>query len=296
MKTKILLLLLSSWMGIALAQENSSKVYFIISSNKNMHLKQNTLLSYDKWSKQQLDSVKNTYKNNKTVKISEKININGEEQTITRDIAVDDNFYKGLVIEKERNVDLDFVGYAKFIDNKVYITKKRFNNLRGDDVFYFKLQNGDKLKLPFFEGTVSIFTIPFKYRFKQPKVSEEFSSASLNLNVLAGISFGRTTFMYRDKVDCKTNNSKVTIGFFLGSSMVELNKSNTSAAEEPLMDDVTITKGLASIGIGAAYSFNKISVGGFLGWDYAIGNDSEKWNYNKKPWIGIAIGYSLFNL
>lgn len=284
------------FVSVAFGQEISNKVYFIVSSKNNMHLKKNNVLSYDKWSKQQLDSVKNVYKNNKVIKISEKVNINGEDHTITRDVIIDENFYKSLVIEKETNADLDFIGYAKFIDNKVYVTKKRFNNSRGDDVFYFKLQNGDRLKLPFIEGTVSIFTIPFKYRFKQPKVSEEFSSASLNLNVLAGISFGRTTFMYRDKVDCKTNNSKITIGFFLGSSMVELNKSNTSSAEEPLMDDVTITKGLASIGIGAAYSFNKISVGGFLGWDYAIGNDSEKWNYNKKPWIGIALGYSLFNL
>lgn len=282
--------------GMAFGQENSSKVYFIVSSKKNMQLKRSTVLRYDKWSQQQLDSVKDIYKNSNTVKISEKVTINGEEQTVTRDMAINDNFYKSLVIKKEVDTDIDFFGYAKFVDDRVYVTKKRFSALRGDDVFYFKLKNGDRLKLPFIEGTVSIFTIPFKYRFKQPNISEEFSSASLNLNVLMGVSFGQTTFMFRDKVDCKTNNSKVTIGFFLGSSMVELNRSNTSAAEEPLMDDVKITKGLASIGIGTAYSFNKISVGGFLGWDYAIGNDSEKWNYNKKPWIGIAIGYSLFNL
>jgi len=63
-----------------------------------------------------------------------------------------------------------------------------------------------------------------------------------------------------------------------------------------LSEDVKITKGLASIGFGLAYSYNKINIGGFVGWDYAIGLDSEKWNYNKQPWIGIAIGYSLFNL
>lgn len=294
MKTKILMFLF--WAGLAYGQENSSKVYFITSKKNNLYLKQKKTIPYDDWTQKQLDSVKNRYKDTKVVKVSEQTYINGEKQNVIRDVTVDDAFFKSLDMKSEVNVDLDFVGYAKFTDDKVYVSRKRFNDLRGDDVYYFKLKNGDKLRLPFVDGTVSVFTIPFKYRFRQPDVSEEFSTASLNINVLAGISFGRTTFMYRDQVDCKTNNSKVTVGLFVGSSMVDLNSSNTSAADEPLAEGVKITKGLASIGLGAAYSFNKISVGGFLGWDYAIGNDSEKWNYNKKPWIGFAIGYSLFNL
>ncbi len=296
MKTNLLLLFLLGWLGIAFGQENSSRLYVITATRNDLSLKQKKSVTYEKWSQKDIDSVKQVYKDSKVVKISEEVTFNGEKQTVMRDIIVDDNFYKSLTIIKEVDADWDFFGYVKFDGNKVYVSRKRFNNKRGDDVYYFKLKNGDKLRLPFIDGTVSVFTIPFKYRFKQPNVSEEFSSASLNINVLAGVSFGRTTFMYRENVDCKTNNSKFTVGIFGGSSIVELTSSNTSAADEPLAEGVKITKGLASIGLGAAYSFNKISLGGFLGWDYAIGNDSEKWNYNKKPWIGIAIGYSLFNL
>ncbi|MDF2552742.1 MAG: hypothetical protein K0R77_2017 [Chryseobacterium sp.] len=166
MKTKFLLIFLLGFAGMIFGQENSSRIYFIVSKKEELNLKQKNSLKYDKWSTKQLDSVKDVYKNNKTVKATEQITVNGEKQNVTRDIIVDDNFFKMLVIKKEINVDSDFWGYVKFVDDKVYVSRKRFNEVLGDDVYYYKLKNGDKIRLPFIDGTVSVFTIPFKYRFK----------------------------------------------------------------------------------------------------------------------------------
>ena len=93
----------------------------------------------------------------------------------------------------------------------------------------------------------------------------------------------------------RSNTWKITGGLLFGASTVVLNQSNTSNDAFPLDKDSNITKGLGSIGIGVGFAFNKINFGVFAGSDYAIGDDSEKWNYNKKPWLGIAIGYSLLN-
>ena len=85
------------------------------------------------------------------------------------------------------------------------------------------------------------------------------------------------------------------MGLLSGASTVTLNSSNTSSPITPLGEDVELTKGLVSLGAGFAYSYNKINIGGFLGYDFAIGEDASKWNYNKRLWIGFAIGYSLLS-
>lgn len=137
-------------------------------------------------------------------------------------------------------------------------------------------------------------TVPLKYRFRdKPKnITEEFS-VSANANLFLGFSMGKTSFHYREKVDNLSNTWKFTFGGFFGASSVKLNASNTSASSSPLTSEQT--KGAATLGLGIGFTFNKINIGSFLGIDYAFGDDANKWNYNKKPWLGVAIGYSLFN-
>jgi hypothetical protein len=138
-------------------------------------------------------------------------------------------------------------------------------------------------------------TLPIKYRFKGKDGLKEDFSASINGNILFGYSIGRTSFFYQEKVGNKSNTLKLTCGLLLGASTVTLNSSNTSKAAVPIVEDVEIVKGLATIGYGVSFSYNKINLGVFSGYDYAIGEEASKWNYNKKPWLGIAVGYLLFN-
>ena len=133
-------------------------------------------------------------------------------------------------------------------------------------------------------------TIPLKYRFSDDAndIGEEFTSG-INLNFLLGFSYGNTAFTFRDKVGNKTNTWKLTGGIILGASTVELNSVNTSASTSPIVSGNTINQGLFSFGFGATYSFNKLNFGVFYGWDYSLGDASEKWNYNKLPWLGFHL-------
>lgn len=296
MKTKLIILLLLGWAGIVFGQESFKRVYYIPATKGELCLKREVVIKYHEWTEKQRDSMENIYKKGSVINITEEIPIDGKIQTLIRTVRIDKTFYNTLSLKKVVRVDSSFWGYIKFDEDRVIVNKNRLKSKKTHSIYYYTLENRDQMTLNFIEGTVSAFTIPFKYRFKQPGVSEEFSTASLNANLFGGISIGKTSFFYRDKVGSITNNHKLTLGIFVGSSVVELNSNNTSGAEVPLADDKKIIKGLASVGLGIAYSYNKINFGGFLGWDYAIGNEAEKWNYNKKPWIGIAIGYSLFNL
>ena len=222
---------------------------------------------------------------------------------------------KALVVEKvridsaflaERQVKKEVVadplparkGFVKFDEDKVWVNPNLVN-FESDGLYYYQLKNRQTLKLHFTEVGVSALTLPLKYRLGSDDnpakpISEEFTTA-INLNLFLGWTLrGTTIFHYREKVGNISNTAKWTLGPLFGASTVTLNKSNTSAAENPITDDTEITKGLATVGIGGTYSFNKINAGLFYGWDFSIGADAARWNYNRRPWLGLALGYSLF--
>ncbi|WP_040415562.1 hypothetical protein, partial [Cyclobacterium qasimii] len=217
--------------------------------------------------------------------------------------VIDEEFYQKQIIEKKENVlRTGIKGFVKFDKNKLtvnpYLIKDKYGDFGKRDVYYYELKNRQTIKLSFNEWTVSALTIPIKYRFKNKDdgISEEFTT-DFNANLFIGKTlFGKTSFFHRKDVDNITNTYNLTGGILLGTSTVKLNASNTSAANQPLDSEIEHTKGLGTIGLGLSYSYNKINLGGFIGWDYSVGDNAKKWNYYKKHWIGFALGYSLFKL
>lgn len=197
-------------------------------------------------------------------------------------------------------------GYAKLENNKLYINPwlQLNNDLQIEDreVYYFELENRQTVHLRFTEWSFSALVIPLKYRFQTKKndveISEEFS-ASVNANFFAGYTlWGGTYFHHREKVGNKENTWKITPGVFLGTSVAELNSSNTynNERENKLTGNESLKKGLLSLGIGVGGSFNKLTANVLVGWDFAIGDKSQIWGYNGEPYLGFGIGYSLFKI
>jgi hypothetical protein len=189
-------------------------------------------------------------------------------------------------------------GYIKFEENKVWVNPNLGADYTDEGIYYYKLSNRQTLKFSFDEWTVSALTLPLKYRFKGSRdgnpFSEDFTTA-INLNAFIGRTlFGQASYHYRDKVGSITTTKKIMYGVILGASTVTLDKNNTSASSSPSTGDTKITKGLATAGFGLTGSINKINIGLFGGVDFSIGDDASRWNYNRRPWIGLAIGYSLF--
>lgn len=210
---------------------------------------------------------------------------------------IDDNFFKNLKIKKvvTPNELPASSGYVSFLDDKVWVNPNLSGTFENRGLYYYKLSNRQSINLYFSETTVSALTLPLKYRFKKEEknISEEFTTA-VNVNLFVGKTiYGKTKFHYREKVGNITNTSKITVGGLVGASTVTLDKSNTSASTNAIVDDSKLTKGLASVGVGGTYTFNKINFGLFYGFDFSIGDDSSRWNYNKRPWLGLAVGYSL---
>lgn len=265
--------------------------------------------------------------NGKKVMISEQIVVDRkflEKQTIPRKISLDTLGIKSLrgavlfenntlflnpkrikllnqdkdILKIDTNEDFSFEDINSFSEPVGLLGTN--NSIAKDKLFITyqaSFKNYDHLWVPFTELTFTSLTIPLKYRFrdKEDNLEEEFSSG-INLNFLLGFSYGNTKFIHRDKVGNKSNTWKLTGGLILGTGTVALNSANTSLASNPLPSGESITKGLFTLGYGATYSYNKINIGLFLGKDYSVGNQSSKWNYNKRFWLGFGVGYSLFKI
>jgi len=190
-------------------------------------------------------------------------------------------------------------GYVKFDEDKVWVSPELVG-YTDPGLHYYQLKNRHTIRLWTTDVSISALTMPVKYRFDGKRsngkaLGEEYA-AGVNVNVFAGPSIGKTSFHYREKVGNISNAWKVTFGVIAGGSTVTLTQSNTGSADVPLAEDVEIMKGLLSLGVGATFSYNKATIGAFLGKDYSLGKDADRWDYNRKPWLGIAIGYSIFSI
>jgi len=298
MKTKILLLLLLNTACVMFGQEEFNRYYVIPFTTNGYTLKKEIQKKYEELDQKGKEELTKGYKLGEKIKIVQKVNVSGKELEVIKEVIVGEEFFKTLTKNETVNVVLEHktkamvaVSKNKLIINPYLSSNSNFEN---NPIYFYKLENRQSIKLKTKNWTVNGITIPIKYRFKGENGLKEDFSTGINGNLFVGYSLGGTTFFYQEEVGTKENNWKITGGVLLGASSVKLNKSNTNLSNAPILDDSEFTKGLGSIALGFTYSYNSINLGAFLGFDYAIGQDAEIWNHNKKPWLGIGVGYKIF--
>ncbi|PRX54407.1 hypothetical protein [Flagellimonas meridianipacifica] len=208
-------------------------------------------------------------------------------------------------------------GNVLFEEDKLYFNPWNFKSGKYPDdklPLYYKLEDGQTIKLNFQEITVTTLALPIKYRFRddpimvlkesedgmEPMIEEreipETFSTGINISLFGGYTFGSTKFNRRIKVKNREIVRKVTFGVLLGTGTETLKETNTDGTEEAPMGSDELTIGVASLGTGLVYSRNKLAIGLFYGWDFGVGSTSNTWNYDNRPWIGIGLGYDIFKL
>jgi hypothetical protein len=132
--------------------------------------------------------------------------------------------------------------------------------------------------------TVGLVNLPIKMRFGSRKlVDDQYTRDFLLSNdVSLGLSFG----IKLSKPRAKWSASIVT-GFALCS--VQVDSSTTKGLIKSAQNASGVT-----IPLGFFIEHNDFQIGAFSGFDFLTGPVGRKWLYADKPWLGIAIGYSLF--
>ena len=153
-------------------------------------------------------------------------------------------------------------------------------------VYYYELRNRQSIKLKFSEFTIKALSVPLKVRFGTDDL--DFSTDA-NLGAFAGYSWGYTKFTHRKKIGNAETERKRTFGLLVGTENLEFDFENEDG------ERIEEQSALISTGVGFIYSYEKFALGLTAGYDFALGENRTQWAYHARPWLGIAIGYSLFS-
>ncbi|KQT29558.1 hypothetical protein ASG22_19735 [Chryseobacterium sp. Leaf405] len=228
-----------------------------------------------------------------------------KESSKTQELNINTNYNLWQITNEEMMSDPDYLKHSNVVievyekDGK---TIKSYLVNKYDKDADYTVQIDNRTVLHFKETGVEFgpVTIPIKIRpgFKRNGISvdQEFSS-DFNLGAFAGVKIGkyRARYVRGEGFTQLPTSSSATIGGFLSFSTSALDKTSTTASENPIVGDNKKTIGVVSPGIGIMYSIYNFQLGFFGGCDFGLGSDAKNWNYNSKIWMGFGFGYNLSN-
>ncbi len=211
----------------------------------------------------------------------------------------DDKIYNLTKAYKSDTTKAWFINSGEVV--KVYTKKNQIDYYLVDKYdrtgdYTISLQNRQFISYNNLSYDFGPIIIPFKYRFgynsSTIKIDPEVTS-NLNIGIFGGPSFGRYRMRLEGTELKELAKIKASLGLFASFSSITLDSLQTTSAIEPLGKTETKTTGVFSYGVGVNAVIYNIQLGVFIGSDNAIGDYSEKWNYNKRIWLGFGLGYNL---
>lgn len=175
--------------------------------------------------------------------------------------------------------------------------------LTPDDVrdidFYYKLENRQTVAFRYHAISFGAITIPLQYRLPYRADNGQDISGDFGTGPAAalygGYTWGKASYTYLRHAENEIERDRsFTLGAFVGMSTVEVDSASSLSAAEPVTDETTV--GVASLGVTGLLSFRGIEGGIFLGMDFAGGDAGSKWDYDRRPWVGIGVGFNLWSL
>jgi hypothetical protein len=178
----------------------------------------------------------------------------------------------------------------------------------GDDItpdevreinWYYELKNRQSIAFRYHARSFGAVTIPLQYRpgytADNGKRISESVGTGLNAAVYAGYTFGKVRYTYLEHAENEIQNVwSVTTGVFLGASTVEVDSATSLSADEPVENETNV--GVLSPGVTVLFGYRGVEVGIFGGVDNAVGSAGRKWDYNKRAWIGLGVGFNVWSL
>jgi len=258
--TVLILLLISS---VSKAQDSYKKRYYV---HDSIHY-------IEKFHSQKT-------KNKEPVKLKIPLQMTGGtiDTTILKIASSNQGLSSNVAFGEKKDSDKLFINPWLVKGEKDYILR--------DTVYFYQLQNRQSVKLKFTQLTLSALSVPLKARFGKNKT--EFSTG-LNLGALIGYTCGKTNFVHTKGLENSTYDTQFTFGIFLGADKLEFSFKGENDEE------VKVKSAFITTGLGIMYSYQKFTFGVTGGIDSGLGENSSKWDYNTRPWLGITLGYSLFS-
>ncbi|AMR31531.1 hypothetical protein A0256_08880 [Mucilaginibacter sp. PAMC 26640] len=201
--------------------------------------------------------------------------------------------------DKDHNIKLTF---WRYVDARMH-TKQYDSVKRAEELYNFGVPNGyigkwanykefamspedfNSSCIAYYgtktEFTWGVMTLPIKLR--PGNGSSRFFSYEESLNL--GFVFG-----WRQQLKGKVKHS---INYLMGVGIA--NVKTDSLSQKSGISPAGASAAAFSVNAGVLYAHNNFQIGFFVGKDHIPGSQGRDWKYQGKPWIGLAVGISLFS-
>lgn len=165
--------------------------------------------------------------------------------------------------------------------------------------YILELNNRESLPYTAKSLDFSALTIPFKYRFGFTKNSIKIHddvTASFNVGVYLGYKLTNYSIINKGGMYINRTRWSLRSGPFINLSTTTLDSLSTRVGKVPMAGKETRNIALLSTGLGLMGDLKGFQLGLYGGWDFAVGPYSSNWNYHRRFWMGIGLGYKITDL
>lgn len=227
-----------------------------------------------------------------------KIEATFDSKTQTKELEIIKGYNVPLLLDdymNDNDIKLDNVSFVESENNiltlhgfKDNIADTKSIQLKQGEVYALYDQKYAIFKGGFnFIDSFSLVTVPFKVRPKNENrgvrstAQGDFTNLGLNMDI-ARIKLDRYFS------DGKKSTHKLSLGFWAGPSIEELDSTSTKGY---LGHDEKTKQLFISTGITISYTYNDISLLFVpVGWDIPTSTTGKNWDYGGKRWWGFGIG------
>ncbi|MFN3639342.1 MAG: hypothetical protein ACK4UK_00345 [Flavobacterium sp.] len=216
------------------------------------------------------------------------------QRTLEKDSIITSK--KDSVITIKNRWKFEHVKHTAAEPNKVYLNPVRFVDEAGaafNTIAYIPLPPAEKVIFTHLHTKWSAITIPFTIR---PAVRGRLNSqVTSEFKIGTSFSLNHDWEVYKNRrMDVKKNTYGFSAGLGFGLGRVPLNNSTTQLSGANYDDEEEGLVLFVTPGIGLNIRGFKLL--GFYGWDIGLTKNTSDWNYNRKPYIGIGLGFDFWTL
>jgi len=151
----------------------------------------------------------------------------------------------------------------------------------------------------YYARTIGAVTIPIQYRpgyrAENGRRISESVGTGLTAAVYGGYTLGRVRYTYLNHRNNEIEKDwSITVGPFFGASTVKVDSATSLSAANPVKGEANV--GVVSPGLTVLAGFRGLEFGLFGGGDFATGSAGRRWDYDRRAWLGLGVGFNVWSL
>lgn len=216
------------------------------------------------------------------------------QRTLKRDSIIMTS--QDSIVKIASNWKIAGIKYTAENPGKIFLSPVPFTEKQDDylnQMVYIDLPVHEELLLTHLHTQWSAITIPFNIR---PAINNRVNSqvtSEFKIGTKFSLNYDWEFFKNR-RLDIKKRTYGISAGFGFGLGRVTLDENSTSISGANYENEEDGLVFFLTPGLG--FNIRGFKILGFYGWDIGLTKNTNDWNYNRKPYVGIGLGFDFWTM